>query len=237
MLRTILKAASAIALISAMATAHTAPITVKFDGYVSGSKNGRIYGPEQNKSRAVAAGQFRFDVIADPQNAYWDDELHAFCIDVTQWLVTGQQVQYELTRMEDSSYLNTSQRARISWLFDHAASTLGSAANDASFQLALWEQMYDSSPLSLLDGANRGSFWSNSFSGSQAPAESWLTGLANAGITDAYRSTQYELFVLTPLNPVSNQSLIVARPIPEPSVLALIGLGFAGVALVRRRAR
>lgn len=239
MMKTITRSILATVLLAGFAVANAAPIELEYQGFVSGSKNGTIFGPEIGAQRSVAAGQFLFDVKDDPFDVLSETELQAFCIDVTEWLVTGQDVTYEFVAAGSSGYLSDSQLANISWLYDNKAANLGTALNDAAFQLSVWEAVYDSSPLSLIDGTNGGSFWSNSFSGAQGVAESWLGDLTAASPSASYSSSTYEFFVLLPSHPVDNQTLIVARPIPEPSVIALLGLGFAvfGFSRTRRAAR
>jgi hypothetical protein len=239
MIKTTTRSTLATILLAGFAVANAAPVELEYQGFVSGSKNGTIFGPEVGAQRSVAAGQFLFDVKDDPFNVLSETELQAFCIDVTEWLVTGQDVTYEFVAAESSGYLSDNVLANIAWLYDNKSANLGSALNDAAFQLSVWEAVYDDSPLSLLDGTNGGSFWSNSFSGAQSIAESGLADLTAASPSASYTSSMYDFFVLLPSHPVDNQALIVARPIPEPSVIALLGLGFAvfGFSRTRRAGR
>ncbi|MEO0972496.1 MAG: PEP-CTERM sorting domain-containing protein [Pseudomonadota bacterium] len=231
----ITRAIIGLALLAAAATtAHAAELTVRFDGFAAGSRNGNIFGPNPNQSQSVAAGQFSFDVLDDPMNAYWDNSIAAFCIDVNNALVTGQNVTYTIASAE--SHLSATQFSNIGWLYDNFADGLGSSVYDAAFQLALWELMYDSDPLSLLNGADRGTFWSSGFGGARNDGQSWLDTLTQAGPAgQGYRASNYELFVLLPHNPTNNQTLIIARPVPEPTVVALLGLGLLLMVALRRR--
>lgn len=209
-----------------------APVTLKYAGFENGSRSGGIYGARNVRA---AAGQFSFDVV-DDGGVYWDSTLNAFCIDVSQNLVTGQTAIYDLVSAGSSSALDTEQVSLIGQLFDSEADSLGTATNDAAFQLALWEIVYDfdTGALDLLAD----NFYADAFSGARALAQGWLSGLtANLN----YVSSKYELYTLSPISPAANQTLLTWRPVsvPEPAPLSLLGAGLLliGAAVRRRNSR
>jgi hypothetical protein len=213
-------------------------MTVAFSGFSGGSENGSLYG---RRNVNAAAGQFQFNVQSDPGDVYWDATLKAFCIDVLTNLVTTGSVRYDVVAGTSStSGLNTQQRSLIGQLYDNHASSLGTyasggVARDAAFQLALWEIIYDfNGPLNLDNGAGRGTFWTSSFDGASALAQTWLSSLNTAPQTYV---SQYDLFVLDPHTPDRNQTLLTARPVsvPEPAMLSLLGVGLLAVGICRRR--
>jgi hypothetical protein len=219
--------------------AEAAPITAQFTGFAGSYESGTLYG---QRNVNAAAGQFQFNVLSDPNDAYWSNTLLAFCIDVMTNLVTNGPVKYDVVAAgSSSSGLNLQQRSLIGQLYDQRASAIGTSsggvAGGAAFQLALWEIIYDyNGPLNLNNGANRGTFWSSSFDGASALAQTWLSSLNTASPTYV---SQYGLFVLDPHTPERNQTLLTARPVsvPEPATLSLLGIGLLAVGATFRRRR
>jgi hypothetical protein len=232
-----ISAVAAMAVLGALSAAHASELSLSYQGFASGAVAGNIFGPEPGASRAVLAGQFLFDVEADPANVYPDDQLLAFCIDVTQALVTSGTTQFELIEASSSPLLDDSQLASIAWLYDNKAGELGNALNDAAFQLALWELRYDDSPLSLVAGPDAETFWASSFEGARETAEGWLDGLSSAALAPTYTSQAWEFYVLSPADPVANQTLLLAQRVPEPPVIGLIAAGLLLLAGTRRGPR
>jgi len=152
--------------------------------------------------------------------------------------------------------------AQVRYLFDqyYTSSDLGlwtqTDANPTThaFQLSLWEITHDSD-LSLSSG---GSLYIgaqtdgnpatiNTRNNAIALAQSWLTAIDAAGITESYQSTTYDVYTLTSTtgNGLNGyQDIVLAsekltpivplQPIPEPSSALLVVIGSL-FALRRRR--
>lgn len=227
-----------IALLTAASTSWADPITLNYNGFANGGMSGKITKTSPSPAftdLGAGAGQFNFNVISSSDPAIWGNTLQAFCIDVDHWLVTNMNVEYDIVSATNSppGGLTDLQHARAGWLYDNHASDLGSSAQfDSAFQLALWEIFFEEGTTLNL---SNGTFKSNTFgtvSGitTQSLANSLLAGIGNGAV-----SSDWEFYVLNPINPSNNQRLITALSAPsiqqisEPGTLFLMiaaGLGF-----------
>jgi hypothetical protein len=234
---------TAIVTLTVASASWAAPITLNYNGFANGGMNGKITKTSPAPTftnQSVAAGQFDFNVISSPDLAKWNNTLQAFCIDVDNWLVTNTNVEYDIISANDIGGLTFQQHAQVGWLFDNHALNLGSSGQfDAAFQLALWEIFFEENATLAL---NNGTFKSDNFGSSNGMttrnlANSLLNGMGNGAI-----SSDWEFYVLNPLNPSNNQRLITALPlgippaeISEPGTLILLIAGLGIVLLSIRR--
>ena len=204
-------------------------LTLKFDGFVNGSRSGKI-NPMPDGFNGVAAGQFKFNV---EDGDFWLDELRAFCIDTTTALVTAESATFK--KKAAAQGLASEQLSLIGQLFDNNFSALGSSTADAAFQLALWEIIYDfENPFDLKNDSFEVVSGFGEPNGAFGLATTWLGALQkNAD----HMSSDFEFFVLDPVAPESNQTLLTWKPkaVPEPGSLALIAIGLLLVLGLRQR--
>jgi len=213
-------------------------IELNYQGPVNPYKSGNITTP---LSGGVGAGEFKFKVLSGGGEE-WNDSLQAFCIDINHWLVTGQNVTYDIA----PANLTDLQLSQVSWLFDNHFSDLGTSKNDAAFQLTLWEIFFETENSRNLSA---GVFQATTdFDGARNLANSWLAGSDEkpgiASIPNDYVSDTWEFYKLTPVNPTNNQALLTWRekdPVPpaevsEPGTLLLLSIGLGGIFFgIRRR--
>lgn len=148
-----------------------------------------------------------------------------------------------------SGGIGTARAARVSWLFDNyyqgtspTAWTYGTDSttkNAFAFQLALWELSHDDDftlglPTDGLGLSGTVSASSDKNNWTFNAAVTMINAANAANIPSTYTSTEWEIVTLANVGEPGTQDLVTAvAAIPEPTSLALLGLG--GLALLRRR--
>jgi hypothetical protein len=221
-------------------SASAATITLDRHGWSNGHIQGSIDGVRKVD---VLAGEFRFNVTGQHDLELdmpgKDGEILAFCIDVKVNLLD--RGNYSVVGIGESG-LEPEAQGLLGKLYDHHYAAIKGKNDSAAFQLAVWEIIYDWNADALkLKNPNQGEFHASSFQGARETAQKWLKDLA-----DKPASGAYALSVLDPVGPKANQRLITAqripealggapKQVPEPTTLALLGLGISGLMWVRRR--
>jgi len=198
--------AAAVVSLTFVSASWAAPITIKHSSTIGEIGEITKTSPTPTfKDRDVNAGKFNFNVIASPDEAKWDGTLQAFCIDVDNTLDTKNNVTYDIVAATAASSGWTNlQLAQVSWLFDTQYENLGAdTLKNAAFQLTLWEILFETGTKGFSLNEDTGgwryktqtTFWADkSFGGARSLANTMLDGID--GVTAAYTSTTWDLFVL-----------------------------------------
>ncbi|TVS08281.1 MAG: PEP-CTERM sorting domain-containing protein [Gammaproteobacteria bacterium] len=198
--------------------ASAAPITVdlEYTGNLGpGTPTTRISGTGRS-AITVYAGEFEMEKVSDPSDHfYYSDTINAFCIQITEILRPKGQIGTYVVETGLGSFSDVAVQNKIDALFtNYYMDAQESAEKNAAFQIALW---------SIIDANFQ---YSHVASGIAAQVEAYLADLAGKA------TGGYEFYVLSI---DGYQDLITARAVPEPAMLALLGGGLIGVALLRRR--
>ena len=191
------------------------------------------------------ANAVRFDLYVEAVNGVPqppDDPYLGFCVELQQQVVFDKSYLYELMPLTslNGGAITAGRAARLGYLFDNYATGMNPAdwpadatsAKGTAFQAAVWELAFDDD-FSLSNSS--GNFWIGGQSNptvqnSLLLAQGWLDSISLANVPSDYVSQHWEI---QGLSSPDNQDLLMARPIPEPAAIGLIGL--AALPLLRRR--
>lgn len=224
-LRKLATSAALAAALLVSSTANAAVLTLQFVGFENGSRSGNITVNTLTINN-TRAGLLRFNVTnvdGDPPIDVYSQIL-AFCIEANVTLQMNAEYEFQSTI---DYFADANRLALVEQLFSKHFASTGSANNDAAFQLALWEIIYD------FDGAlnlSAGNFVATGFNSALAIAQGWLDTL---GVGNKYNG----LWALrAPGETVRNTSQdLITWQVPEPGALALLGVGLIGFGAMRRR--
>jgi len=243
---TFFKTSIASLVFAAASVCNAASVHIVFDNPIfngSGSDNVTIKFANQNgigsTTEYVAAGRFQgtgSNVVGVPTSIFVDglNDLYMYCYDVFESISSGQAVDYTIN-------LN-GEKARTLDFLGAVNSVLSvgktydpyawlhplNASQGAAIQLGIWESLYDtSSTWSMANGA----FQAWDLDGG---TNTWLGKFFDKIDTTASLDGKY---VMT-FEARGAQDMIAGDPpanVPEPASVALVGLGLAGIAAMRKR--
>jgi hypothetical protein len=166
-----------------------------------------------------------YNVYAGAMSANLDggSSFDAYCVDLAHFDYLPASYQVAV----DSTPSTLPNGARIGQIYNTYASQVNSADSGVALQLAIWDVLVDGG-----DGLDNGSFKASGYSGDALTSYIAIlsTPLGNASTASSY-------FVALSHPDGKNQDLIGpyqgTGPVPEPTTMAVLGLGALG--LLRRR--
>ena len=221
-------ASSALCALAAL-PAQASPYNFQFDGYHTAPPQSVSFAsstPAVSGTFNAGASNFTATDLAAP---FTVESLIAYCVEITQPL--GSIVNNYVPVALSASGLSAAQQTAIGQLYSHGTNYAGSlvaAGASAAFQLALWEIVNETS--GSFDLAN-GSFRDLTGGTIGATAAGMLSTLAATAIDPNLQFTIWS----SPTHQNFLQVTTRSTHVPEPSTLALLGMGLAAAALRRRR--
>lgn len=212
--KTPFRLAAALCALGAVSSAHADDVT--FLGFAHGSESVNYSLNSGASTIGVAAGGF--STVLNGSASFT-----SYCVDLAETIAFGTLYTHYVQAGASHVFANSDAYADLGRLYAVAGPVLD-AAHEAAFQIAAWEIAYETAAGYGLDsGVAR-------FSGGSAAnsalgiASSWLTAVEGASGGPAVNVLERR----------GSQDVIYA-PVPEPSTVALMLAGFAGMATMARR--
>lgn len=180
-------------------------------------------GTAQQRGVSASAGVFSLDQRAHGSSAAWQNFL-SFCLQPDVYL-TPFQNPYTARSPGDAGY----DLARISELWGSYYGDIDTDVEAAAFQVALWELSYGERDRNL----STGSFRLNNAGGAIGTlAQSWLDAIE---LNNGPSANNLVVLVDTRGSNGSDRQDLLTYDVPEPSTLALLGVGLFAAGIRRRR--
>ena len=192
-----------------------------FNGFANGSQFVSIdVTPDSSAERyAISAGGFSTN--------YNGQSFVSYCVDLYQYLPSFGAVSNTYAETNVASYFGSAVKLdAVGRLFSGFAGGVTSSLASAAFQLALWEIKNESgTSFNLASGSARFADRVGTDGNAADLAQSYLNGLGSV-------SNNVQLHVLYS---GSQQDVVYATAVPEPSTYALMLAGLAGIGVFARR--
>jgi len=212
------KVAVACAAATTMAGAAAAPVT--FTGFAHGyqSVRGQLSAPNAARDLAVQAGGF--------QTVYGADTFVSYCVDFYQWLPSFGSANNSYLPADPAAFFGARLDA-VARLFSGRSAEVDSALEEAAFQIALWEILYEKAgdPYDTTAGAAKFTDTNSGDGDARALAQTYLDGLPGYSRTMTVHVLKSE----------THQDVVWANRVPEPGTVALMLAGLVGLGAAHRR--
>jgi len=216
-----LLALTAGAALCAAPVAFGTSVSLVATGFANGSEQFNVSVPTVVDPSAVPTGAFTGTLDGNP--------ITFFCFELTQSFSFNTPAS---PYTYDDSIQTGGKFDTLSELFTEAfAGSTSSTLKSAAFQLAVWEILEETTPVSLSPGASQGTFYVTNDNGNTttvAAANALITGLPSTG-----------LYTIHLLHNDNSQDFVYGtlplRQVPEPGPLALLAVAMVALLAVRRR--